>query len=183
MDAPESPRPESDLKRSLVVVLLRTGLGVHLLNAGLVGYVSSRNGALSGNNLFLPQAQICLGLALVMGLFTTAAAVAAGLLAAVHPLLRTALAIGEGLNGGMPGAPQVETLLNATETTTQLLLAAAVIWLSGPHVNRWSLDAALFTPRSRRAAPHTAAPVARDEPVEAPPPGERTAKFLANRDK
>src|SRR4051794_3494630 len=84
--------------RWMVAVLLRVGLGVTLLNGGLLGYLTTKRGgtaygvawstllgpaAVAGvleNDLLVPFVQIAVGLALILGFFTLAAAVLAGLL-------------------------------------------------------------------------------------------------------
>src|SRR5438309_7477543 len=81
-----APRPWI---RGMVAVLLRVGLGVSLLNGGLLGYLTARRGgttaaglawstllgpasvaAVLEHDLLVPYAQIALGLALILGFFT-----------------------------------------------------------------------------------------------------------------
>src|SRR4051794_39537919 len=87
------PRP---WVRHMVAVLLRMGLGVSLLNGGLLGYMVARQGGASSSglawttllgpaavagvlehDLLVPFAQIAIGLALILGFFTAISAVLA----------------------------------------------------------------------------------------------------------
>src|SRR5258708_3349396 len=92
-DRVPEPRP---WVRSMVAIMLRVGLGVNLLNGGLLGYLTARRGgstasglawstllgpaAVAGvleHDLLVPIVQIAVGLALILGFFTVTAAVVA----------------------------------------------------------------------------------------------------------
>src|SRR3954464_7517133 len=80
------PRP---WVRRMVALILRVGLGVCLLNGGLLGYLTAQRGGASASglvwstllgpssvasvlehDLLVPYVQIALGLALILGFFT-----------------------------------------------------------------------------------------------------------------
>ena len=152
-----------------VAFFLRVGLGLSLLNAGLMGYVLSRNGG--GMNPFtqsmsvipgteplfdlVPYLQIVVGLALILGFFTTVAAAAAGMLTLLHPLAQTVALLAGGGISARPGMfrfdPSFISLLALGNAPT-FLLTAAVLWLSSVRNNPWSLDGLMFAQRRRRLA-------------------------------
>ena len=185
--------------RHLIALLLRAGLGMNLLNSGLLSYLGSRSGfgALAGLPTVMPidpitqglaLIQIVIGLALVLGLFTTIAALVSGLIVLFAPMGQMLLL----LTGGFGGSPFANPRyglpdMSLTGTTNQLLLVAAILWLSSPESNPWSLDRLFFAPRRRPVEPPAPPPVADEktpapESEPAPRPGERTAQFIARRE-
>jgi hypothetical protein len=130
--------------RLLVVLLLRVGLGINLLNAGLLAYTRMRPGTLGASYAFLlPYFQISAGLALLLGIYTTTAAILAGILVLIPPLLQT-IAL---LSGGYPPfarAPLAAQALVESGMASNLLLVTAVLWFSETGRNAWSLDGLLF---------------------------------------
>ncbi len=176
-----SPDPHQRV-RNLVVLLLRAGLGINLLNAGLLGYMSaSAVNATDGFQLTLVYLQIFIGLALILGIFTLYATILAGIFIVTQPLMPTILMF---LSGGMdPAARGAFAALNAMgPSVSNLLIAAAVLWFSPTVRNPWSLDALILgrrevAPRSRpKPEAHPLGPES-----TSPPPGERTSKFLSGR--
>jgi uncharacterized membrane protein YphA (DoxX/SURF4 family) len=202
--------------RHLIVLLLRSGLGMSLLNSGLFGYLGMGRGgvALVGGLrmpvtpdpafAILPVVEIGLGMALLLGLFTTTAALVAGFLFLLAPLLQLILVLGSGFQGN-PNSVAFLSLQDilAAGTTSNLLLVAAIMWLSPVGTNPWSLDSLLFardearqvsTETNTSAAAPAEEPAKGDDPPKEPPaptptaapapaPGERAAKFIANRGK
>src|SRR3954463_11202886 len=97
------PRP---WVRHTIAVLLRLGLGVSLLNGGLLGYLTARRGgsasglawttllgpaAVAGvleQDLLVPFVQIAIGLALILGFFTVVTSVVAGFLILSGPIFQ-----------------------------------------------------------------------------------------------
>src|SRR3954468_15730547 len=93
--------------RKMIAVLLRVGLGVCLLNGGLLGYIAARRGGNSAtslvwstllgpssvasvleHDLLVPFVQMALGLALILGFFTVASAVLSGFLVVSGPIFQ-----------------------------------------------------------------------------------------------
>jgi uncharacterized membrane protein YphA (DoxX/SURF4 family) len=177
----ESPEEPELLVRSLAVLLLRCGLGVNLLNSGLIGYMIMRNGAPGSTTYLVPYVQIFLGIALILGLFTTVAAVGAGLLMIVQPLIQTITM----LSGGFPGnpfgrGPAAFQWFAESMTLGNLLVATAVLWLSARARNPWSLDNVIFGQHATRPAVPGRTQRRPDDVADAiPMPGERTASFIA----
>jgi hypothetical protein len=144
--------------------LLRLGLGVSLLNGGLMGYQVAQHGtspstlawsALLGpgavasaleHDLLVPIVQIAVGLALILGFFTVIATVAAGLLVLSAPIFQF-LAILSSNNAGGTGEQLAMQALVTTGSINLLLLVAAVLWLTPPEGTPWSLDYLIFAPR------------------------------------
>jgi uncharacterized membrane protein YphA (DoxX/SURF4 family) len=193
---PFDPGPQI---RHLIVFLLRAGLGMSLLNAGLFGYLGRGRGGvavLGGLPIpapsepvseLLPIAQIALGLALIFGLFTTVAALAAGLLFLLAPAVQMAVVLGTGFLGNPNSYAALHEMLGSGPTNG-LLLVAAILWLSPVGSNPWSLDRLLFArlpgpaPGPPAPEPEPPAPATpKEPPAPAPPPGERVAKFMSNR--
>jgi hypothetical protein len=167
----------------MIAVLLRVGLGVSLLNGGLIGYLTARRGgstasglawstllgpaAVAGvleNDLLVPLVQITVGLALILGFFTVVAAVVAGFLVLSGPIFQF-LAI---LSSSRPTGNQ-DLAMQALVTTGSinlLLLVSAVLWLTPIEGTPWSLDALIFAHRRPRRAPVPA--------IQAPIPAETT---------
>src|SRR5438874_1241336 len=92
--------------RCMIAVMLRIGLGVSLMNGGLLGYLRAERGGPGGaynlawttllgpaavatvleNDLLVPVVQIALGLALILGFFTVVSSVLAGFLIISGPI-------------------------------------------------------------------------------------------------
>jgi hypothetical protein len=146
--------------RKLAILLLRVGLGMHLLNLGLSSYVL-RSGALANSNVqLLPYLQVALGVALILGVFTTAAAVGAGFLVLLQPLAQTLIMLAGGLNPAVRPPLSVRMLYEAGGGTGNLLIAAVVLWFSPPGRNAWSIDGLIFTPETARPPQERSGPPA-----------------------
>jgi hypothetical protein len=175
----EIPRNASPAERNprflyFLAFVLRVGLGLSLLNLGLLGYVfQSQMGGGVGANPYTqmysqvlgivpgteafhqvrPYAQIAIGLALILGFMTTPAAAAAAVLILLTPLMQTISLL---MNGGMinrnmmMGMPMQSVV--STGETSSLLLVAIVLWLSPVRMNPWSLDGLMFRRGRRRMA-------------------------------
>src|SRR3954469_23620556 len=177
-DRPFGPGPRV---REMIAVLLRVGLGVCLLNGGLLGYIAARRGGNSASSLvwstllgpssvasvlehdlLVPFVQIALGLALILGLFTVASAVLSGFLIVSGPIFQFLAVLSQ---VGQPGNPTLElqALMVTTGSVNLLLLVAAVLWITPVEGTPWSLDVLIFShPRQARGlpspAPSTTAP-------------------------
>lgn len=137
-------REPGPLARSLAALLLRVGLGMIFLMAGLSKFEMIKKGAypgflidqfkdkgLPGLQLFataLPYAEVGLGAALIAGLFTTLSAFLMGALLLV-------LLFGQILNQKSDMAPMM---------LVYLLVDAGIVWLSPVVSNYLSLDGLLF---------------------------------------
>jgi uncharacterized membrane protein YphA (DoxX/SURF4 family) len=174
----------------MVAVLLRLGLGINLLNGGLIGYLAVRQGvtasgvswstilgpaAVAGalhNDLLVPVFQIAIGLALVLGFFTPIAAVLAGILVLAGPVFHF-LAILSTSSLSSRSALSTQVMVS-TGSMNQLLLVAAVLWLTPIDGTPWSLDYVIFAHRRPRPEPDPA-PGADAGPLESPsPPGPQS---------
>ncbi len=159
-EAADLPRP---WVRAMVAVLLRIGLGVSLLNGGLLGYLRAQREAggsasslawttllgpaavagLLENDLLVPIVQIALGLALVLGFFTQVCTVLAGFLILSGPIFQVIalLSSASPISGNEQLA--VQTLVSAGSMNL-LLLVAVVLWLTPATGTPWSLDYLIF---------------------------------------
>jgi uncharacterized membrane protein YphA (DoxX/SURF4 family) len=159
----------SPLTLGLITLFLRLGLGLGLLDTGLIAFLARRMGGGTFNPMFtngggglfppgdalqelLPYAQIAVGLALTLGFFTRFAAATAASLMILQPLLRTVFMMIAGqviVNPGMRfrGMPFVIPGASFGLDASNLFLAAAVLWLASVRSNPWSLDALMFPPR------------------------------------
>src|SRR3954447_2205803 len=112
---PFGPDPGHGI-RVMVALLLRFGIGISLLNTGLIGYMNVRVPG-AGMSMPVPSAgftgldplmsaipylAIGLGLALILGFLTTPTSVAAGFFGLLMPLMTTVAIISNGA-GGMGG--------------------------------------------------------------------------------
>src|SRR3954453_22999699 len=139
------PRP---WVRRVVALILRVGLGVCLLNGGLLGYLTAQRGGASASglvwspllgpssvasvlehDLLVPFVQIALGLALILGFFTVASAVLSGFLVISGPIFQFLAVLSQ---VGQPGNPPLElqALMVTTGSVNLLLLVAAVLWIT-----------------------------------------------------
>jgi hypothetical protein len=161
--------------RQMIAVLLRLGLGITLLDGGLLGYVMARRGgqasglgwttllgpaAVAGvleNDLLVPFVQIAIGLALILGFFTVVSAILAGFLILSGPIFQF-LAILSSSGPATNSALMMQALVT-TGSINLLLLVAAVLWLTPIEGTSWSLDALIFAHRRHRrpAGPNVAA--------------------------
>jgi hypothetical protein len=122
----------------------------------------------AGYDLFLgllPYVQIALGLALVLGFFTTYAAIAAGLVLMAEPAAQTVALLAQGLPGGQRG-PMLNLSIFTAMESSRVLLTAAVAWLAAGGDDALSLDSLVFVRRARQGpdAPEPgAAPTGRVE--------------------
>jgi uncharacterized membrane protein YphA (DoxX/SURF4 family) len=199
--ASEGPEP-SAMIRALVATLLRVGLGLNLLNTGLLGYMAKNAGAgmfgglppgatipiPSGSDVYyqiISCGQIAVGLALVLGFFTTLAALLAGASILIAPLIQSVVLISGGATMNPYSNPGFVFLnMLSSGTTTNLLTSAAVLWFSTIKNNPWSLDALILSVRDaeqERAAARLEPPPGRPPGPPALPPGSRAATFIASR--
>jgi hypothetical protein len=170
----------------MVALILRVGLGVCLLNGGLLGYLTAQRGGASASGLvwstllgpssvasvlehdmLVPYVQIALGLALILGFFTVVSAVLAGFLVLSGPIFQfLAILSHSGQSGN--AALEMQAMMVTTGSINLLLLIAAVLWLTPIEGTPWSLDAVIFArPRPPRS---TAAPAPEQVPVPVPVP-------------
>jgi hypothetical protein len=176
---PSTGDPRTAVSRDLALFMLRQGLGVYLLNQGLVLRLSQRMGPIpTGASLVIPYVNIIFGLALVLGLFTTVAAAVAGFSAILEPLLATLFMVAGGapVYGGRGFGLQGPWFSGAL---THVIAACLLLWFLPQAKNRWSLDVVVFG--KRRDAGALPARNPRPGGDAAPPAGERTARFLAER--
>jgi uncharacterized membrane protein YphA (DoxX/SURF4 family) len=182
--------------RALIALVLRVGLGLSLLNRGIVGYLGMKAGGGTGfgpSPLSIPPAiepfypsmvyaEMAIGLALVLGFFTTATTVLAAVMQLVIPVIQTAITI-SGLNPyqGPPGLNIAILDRLAASGPNQLLLIAAVLWFSPVATNRWALDRLIYS-RPNGSAPPALAPPPPEPTAPAPEPGERSKTFIASRE-
>jgi hypothetical protein len=172
--------------RWMIAVLLRLGLGVILLNGGLLGYQAAQRGGVSSasslasttllgpaavagvleNDLLVPIFQIALGLALILGFFTVASSVVAGFFVLSGPIFQF-LAI---LSSNATNTTAEQLAMQALVTTGSinlLLLVALVLWLTPPTGTPWSLDYLIFSHRRSRPAAPAREPMPADVAVAA----------------
>lgn len=205
MPEPLTPAPEAPpwvngpgyRTRSLIVLILRLGLGVQLLNSGVAGfYVSQlatnagpswgrgypRTGIYPGTESayqFLPYLEIVTALAVLLGFFTVVAAAAAAFQSLAPALFQSVVLLGSGLSTNPNGYDMlfVQSLAHGT-MIMNITVAAAVIWLAASGGDGWSLDALMFAPRraarrdrkAAKTASGTTWPAAAPEPGDARPP-------------
>lgn len=157
--------------RSLVALLLRFGLGVQLLNAGVIGFFLNQAGRPGGMPTwgsgygrtgidpgaliaygYLPYIQIVTALALLLGFLTVTAATLAALVTLAPSLFESVILMGNGLSTN-PGAfdSLVTPAVVHGAMVVNLFLAVSVIWLAASGCNVWSLDGLMFAPRWRRS--------------------------------
>ena len=171
LDVPPWVRGPSLRVRSLVALLLRFGLGVQLLNAGVVGFFLNQAGRPGGMTPwgsgygqtgvdpgaliaygYLPYIQIVTALALLLGFLTVTAATVAALVTLAPSLFESVILMGNGL-GTHPGA--FDSLVTHSVVhgamVVNLFLAVSVIWLAASGCNVWSLDGLMFAPWRRQA--------------------------------
>jgi uncharacterized membrane protein YphA (DoxX/SURF4 family) len=164
--------------RGYVAVLLRLALGMSILNAGILGFLALHAGVTPGmfrtpyarmNMMTRPgppatgmpgvdefsrhvcYVQIVVGVALVLGFFTTYAAVAAGLLLLIEPVWETISLLAFGFPGDQMAMMRLAmggTFASGNVPT--YFLVAAVVWLSASGTNPASLDAWVFHRRGAR---------------------------------
>jgi uncharacterized membrane protein YphA (DoxX/SURF4 family) len=187
--------------RGLVALALRLGLGLTLLRRGIVNYLSLSSTISPGPFVqrvpipidlelyfqYLAYAEMALGLALVLGFFTTAAAVLAACLQLVTPLVQTVFTMTTQFGQGRGMGVSAVLGLYEASAASNLLLVAAVLWFSPVASNPWSLDRLIFVPRTPTASPATDGPSVpepgpAEPPAEAPEPGSRARAFTANRE-
>jgi uncharacterized membrane protein YphA (DoxX/SURF4 family) len=177
---PYSPGPRV---RSLIALILRLGLGLQVLNAGLTGYLHMtmpmgpgrfgnssfiRLGVYPGSEgiyQFVPYAQIVVGLALMLGFLTAAAAAAAGAVILFPSLAQAFILTTSGMNIDpfMPQNAATQIALNSAGATN-LLLVAAVLWFSTVGGNAWSLDGLMFARGAASPWPGRAGAAGRGQP-------------------
>jgi hypothetical protein len=160
------------------------GVGVSLLNGGLLGFLNARRGGAASSlawstllgpatvagtlqhDLLVPFVQIAIGLALILGFFTLIAAVLAGFLIVSGPIFQFLAILS---NSAPTSSAELPTqVLVSTGSINLLLLVAAVLWLTPMEGTPWSLDALIFA--HRRLAPEPPPPLAAVAP-EAEEPG------------
>src|SRR4051794_10049080 len=177
------PRP---WVRRIVALILRVGLGVCLLNGGLLGYLTAQRGGASASGLvwstllgpsavasvlqhdmLVPYVQIALGLALILGFFTVPSAILAGFLVLSGPIFQfLAILSSSGQSGN--ATLEMQALIVTTGSINLLLLIAAVLWLTPIEGNPWSLDALIFARPRPPQATAAAAPAPAPDPIPSP---------------
>jgi hypothetical protein len=190
---PFGPDPGQGI-RVLVALLLRFGIGISLLNTGLMGYMNVRVPG-GGTALAIPSASftgldplmsaipylaIGLGLALILGFLTTPTSVAAGFFGLLTPLMTTVAIISHGMAGtGMGGWPSrfggdpfqwMTMMMGLSGYLPSLIPQIALIWLSPLENHPYSVDALIFGRNSVEIVPPS--PVTQ-EPAEAAETVER----------
>ena len=170
--------------RCWVALLLRMGIGLSLLGSGLAGYFGSQRpgGGIGvwGQNLSfpaldpffsaLPYIAIGLGLALILGFLTTAAAIASGFFSLLMPIFSIIQIVGAGPSngfnrGGMWGGDPFFAMM-LSMSLPSLLAQAALIWLSPLENHPYSIDTLIFG-RNEIEAPPPAPPRSPEVPPEA----------------
>lgn len=173
--------------RSAIAFVLRVSLGLGLLNVGLLTYMANRTGAIPGmrgmggmpatpvvpGNLgmmdvsqVVPYLQIAIGLALVLGFFTTYAAVAAGLVSLLDPAAMTVSLLASGMPVRGPSMFGMNYFGTWGAESTRLLLVAAVAWMAASGHNPLSIDTLVF---GRGAASRPPGPLPPGAFVDDPP--------------
>lgn len=155
-------------RRTLVLIglFLRLGLGIAILNAGLISYLqqSGFNGGGRGGfgSMFfggpqpsfgqafeaiklLPYVEIAVGVALILGFFTGWAVLLAMAIQIFVPLVQTVLILLYHGQGNMNGMFGVESMFPSSRLVT-LLFGALVLWLCPAHRNPFSVDSLVFRP-------------------------------------
>jgi uncharacterized membrane protein YphA (DoxX/SURF4 family) len=183
--------------RVLVALLLRFGIGLSLLNTGLMGYMNVRLPG-GGGGLAVPSAgftgldplmsaipylAIGLGLALILGFLMTPTSVAAGFFGLLTPLMTTVAIISNGMAGGgggwggpgrFGGDPfgYMTMIVGMSTYLPAMIPQIALIWLSPVENHPYSVDALIFGRNPVEIVPPAQAPmpVEREptEPAEAP---------------
>jgi hypothetical protein len=168
---PFGPDPGHGI-RVMVALLLRFGIGISLLNTGLIGYMSGRGAG--GTTAFsipsasftgidplmsaIPYLSIGLGLALILGFLTTPTSVAVGFFGLLMPLMTTVAIISNGtvgpgvmgFGGGGPGRfgggpfQYMITMMELSIYLPSLIPQIALIWLSPLENHPYSIDALIF---------------------------------------
>ncbi|MHC5540088.1 DoxX family protein [Singulisphaera rosea] len=186
---PNPTHPPEPKTKAFALFLLRAGLGSSIFNQGLNDYLAILADIFPpGYPSTLPYLQIILGLALMLGVFTTPSAICAGLYILLSPFIQTAINIGGNAMGG-------SALIRGRWSTfpyfepgmaSHLLLIAAVLWLSPSGASPWSFDSLVFKRNDvleeSEDPTRTEAPPARDvsaEPLPALSTGERAATSQA----
>ena len=187
---PFGPDPGHGI-RVMVALLLRFGIGISLLNIGLMGYLNVRipgagmglaipGGGFPGLDPLIsaiPYLAIGLGLALILGFLTTPTSVAAAFFGLLTPLMTTVAIISNGMSGvggvGTPGRfggdpfQFMTMLLGMSGYLPSLIPQIALIWLSPLENHPYSIDALIFGRTATPIVPPLR-PVA-PEPAEQPP--------------
>jgi uncharacterized membrane protein YphA (DoxX/SURF4 family) len=189
---PFGPDPGHGI-RVLVALLLRFGIGISLLNYGLIGYMNVR---LPGSGMgvpvpsssftgldplisAIPYLAIGLGLALILGFLTTPTSVAAAFFGLLTPLMTTVAIISNGMagTGAMGGWPTrfggdpfqyMSMVMGMSTYLPSLIPQIALIWLSPLENHPYSIDALIFGRNPVQIVPPTPVTVERTEAVEEP---------------
>jgi hypothetical protein len=169
--------------RCWAAFLLRVGIGLSLLGSGLAGYFGMQVGR-GGGTFFgvgpsmsmldpfmsgLPFVAMGLGLALILGFLTTAAAIGAGLFSLIMPaLLIVQIAASGGMGGMNMGGRWGNdpfTAMMMSMSLPNLLVYATMIWLSPMENHPYSIDALIFAKNELEPS------MPRPEPAQATEPG------------
>jgi hypothetical protein len=196
MDTPQTePSPRGFLGpdpgrmiRCWTAFLLRVGIGLSLLGSGLAGYFGMQVGR-GGANAWgmgpsmsmldpfmsgLPYVAIGLGLALILGFLTTAAAIGAGLFSLIMPALLIVQIVASGGMGGMNmggrwgNDPFLAMMLSMS--LPNLLVHATMIWLSPMENHPYSIDALIFARNELEPTMPRPEPAQATEPESMPEP-------------
>ena len=145
----------SPFLRAFLALVLRVGLGLGLLNMGLFGYMIQKTGRIPrfapGARMppswaplmyhqSLPQLQIVLGVAILLGFLTIYASVLTALVQLIEPLLQLITLVGM----GVPGNQAWATSYAMYSGSSSLLMAVAVAWLAADGLNPLSIDSLVF---------------------------------------
>lgn len=161
--------------RAVVALLLRLGIGLQLLNAGVNGFhiaVSLQAMGGGGPGLFfqtgvypgsegfyqvLPYLQISVALAVLLGFFTRAAAVAAAVLMLIPTALQSVMLLvnGTSVQPNFRGFDSmlVQSVLNGS-ASLNLIVAVMLIYEVSSGFNAWSLDGLMTGRRAASSEPH-----------------------------
>ena len=197
MDTPQTdPSPRGLLGpdpgrmiRCWTAFLLRLGIGLSLLGSGLAGYFGMQAGRVGANVIWgmgpstsmldpfmsgLPYLAIGLGLALILGFLTTAAAIGAGFFSLIMPAMLILQVVSSGGAGGfnMGGRWGNDPFLAMMMSMSlpNLLVYATMIWLSPLENHPYSVDALIFARNELEPAPPRLEPAQETEPRPIPEP-------------
>jgi uncharacterized membrane protein YphA (DoxX/SURF4 family) len=174
----------------VVALYLRISVGIGLLSNGLVSLVGSTQngfgGPFGGGSIFgpgmepiaevLPYVNLVIGLALIVGFFTTLFAMIAAAASFITPLLTSFMIVASfgmssGRMGGMGGmSGLIDSILMGT-LGVQPITYVALILLSPMKINKYSLDTLIYNRPAAILPPRPSLPGITDNEVG---PGAQT---------
>jgi uncharacterized membrane protein YphA (DoxX/SURF4 family) len=147
-----------------VILYLRLSMGLWLLNGGLAQVMPGNgraggplnrfnlNGKIPGTEpitQLLPYVELGVGVALILGIFTTIAALTACAMSLVVPLLTSITLVAQvGVNNPFANPFELAGMFVNQSTLSYALL----VYLSPSGTNRFSIDALIFRPPVQRVA-------------------------------